>query len=969
MLCARLSFIFFFVIIPIFCSSFHPDLLAASSNFYTYHERWQKKDDGEPGKKEALEGAFRSSADKIASPSGSGALPPSLPVERTLTNIVQLGTFEIEVNQSLIIKSSAGIVKFISTTENIVMMETVDATTLRIIGKTAGRTFIHVWEEGNKRSTFELRVNPQRFVGLTYGDLQRDVLQKSRPFLVTYENSHSSYYRGPKFGEMGRTSLDFNQTVSLQGDTPYGFVTSHAQVQRSGTSSKYIWTDMQAAVRDGRLGRLRNFNAAVGDSLVKPNMMVFSQGRVRGIAGEHWDDSNRLRLESFYGREQRGIFGALSPSIFEGSSERTIDSFLSGNVLSAKINEQAGFRTGFFTGYGRSRVDELNREGFGFDGYLNPNRHISFQPEYSFDNERTAQKENIFLNWDKVQIKGQYRNINKNFQSMLGSPANQGELGYLLETSMTPRERIHFRGNLDVFRDRRIPNPDSLDTHNVHTDMALTVTPTDRSSVIFNYQNLDDTGRVGPNRLRTWGGQYNQTFDLWWGRKASWSVRYQNRQNRSLTNALSSYNNDQLVLNAYTQLFWGIVFSVQREWNWLEEPESDRSSMPQATTYSLNYSRQFFDTPFYLDLNLRIRDEEETESFNSFMTGEDSTEVSGSITYRKDPNWEFYVNGRFENYVPESLNITDPRTEGQFTFGMRHIFDTQIRWLGQANFEGYVFKDMDGDGLKEEGEAGLEGLNIESSDGKKAITDNQGFYKLEGVTGKQATIWLDGSHLPYGFVPTGSLKREVKIENQTTQRIDFGLTPQSEITGVVFNDLNGNGRFDSTDVGVKKVRLILENGKAVRTNISGSYSFSGVLAGDHVVTIDLSTVPDGYLPADVVKKSVKLFEGMKYELHFPLRAQRVVAGRAFFDLNGNDRMDSDENPVEKLRLTLASQVIVTDKEGRFLFTDLEDGDYQMAIDPASLPPGHRADFDGRISLSAEPVTLADVNIPIVAREA
>ena len=609
----------------------------------------------------------------------------------------------------------------------------------------------------------------------------------------------------------------------------------------------------------------------------------------------------------------------------------------------------------------------MNRHGVGVQTEVNLGQHAVLNNETDFDNERFAQKHALIFNSEKLRIRAEARNINKKFVTLLGAPSRQGELGTLVDVTANPFQNVSFLGSLDFFRDRLIPNPEDLDAYNVHTDLSLSIVPAERSSLILRYQDLDDTGRLAPTKQRTLGVQYNQQVEIFKHRMALFS-RYHNRRNKFLTNPLSDYVQDQFTLGMQTELFWGIIFSVQQEWDILDEPNVDRLTYPSATLYTLSASHQIGNTPLFMDASLRIRDEEETESQNSFMTGEDSTEVSGGIYYREYEDLEIFLTGRFENFKPESLNITSPRVEAQFMAGMRYLFDTKVRWDTVGSFSGFVFKDLNADGLRQAGEPGIEGMKVKASDEKEAVTNSEGFYELKSIAGKKTVIALDSSKMPYGHVPTTASQYEMPIIQGQTQHVDFGIMPRSEITGIIFNDLDGNGKYHLTDKGVGKVKVILDTGAAVRSNSLGVYTFSNVVAGEHTAFLELSSLPEGYLPLDVPKKTFTVFEGIRYELHFPLRAARAVTGKVYVDQNKNRVLDAGEKILSNVKVLFGPHSVITDKDGYYLFDNLNSGVYELSVDSGSLSSEFQSVEVLTIDLPLEPVTLTEKHIPVEIKE-
>ena len=87
------------------------------------------------------------------------------------------------------------------------------------------------------------------------------------------------------------------------------------------------------------------------------------------------------------------------------------------------------------------------------------------------------------------------------------------------------------------------------------------------------------------------------------------------------------------------------------------------------------------------------------------------------------------------------------------------------------------------------------------------------------------------------------------------------------ITGRVFVDRTGSGRFEGDDVGVQGVRLYLEDGEYSVTDNYGRYSFPSVRPGQHVIRLDATSLPAG----------VKLFAN-PLDFESPHSAVRLVHG-------------------------------------------------------------------------------------------
>jgi uncharacterized repeat protein (TIGR01451 family) len=72
----------------------------------------------------------------------------------------------------------------------------------------------------------------------------------------------------------------------------------------------------------------------------------------------------------------------------------------------------------------------------------------------------------------------------------------------------------------------------------------------------------------------------------------------------------------------------------------------------------------------------------------------------------------------------------------------------------------------------------------------------------------------------------------------------------SPITGRVYFDANGTGRFADPDVGLPNVHVFLDDGESVTTDPYGRYDFPCVHPGMHALRLDTTTLPSGVVPFD-----------------------------------------------------------------------------------------------------------------------
>jgi uncharacterized protein (DUF2141 family) len=201
---------------------------------------------------------------------------------------------------------------------------------------------------------------------------------------------------------------------------------------------------------------------------------------------------------------------------------------------------------------------------------------------------------------------------------------------------------------------------------------------------------------------------------------------------------------------------------------------------------------------------------------------------------------------------------------------MRYLWDTGVSWEAVCNVDGYVFKDLNSDGLRQREESPVEGVKICLGKGKCEVSDVFGYYKFKGIRGRRAQVNIDMSTVPRGYLLTVPASQELSVAHHQTVRIYFGMMIRTEISGVIFEDENGNGRYDRNERGVGEAVVMLEDGQKALTNPEGKYIFYKISPGEHTISLDLNSLPVYYLPKTAIARDINVFEGTTYIYNIPL---------------------------------------------------------------------------------------------------
>ena len=286
--------------------------------------------------------------------------------------------------------------------------------------------------------------------------------------------------------------------------------------------------------------------------------------------------------------------------------------------------------------------------------------------------------------------------------------------------------------------------------------------------------------------------------------------------------------------------------------------------------------------------------------------------------------------------------------------------------LATGAITGTKFDDVNGNGVRDAGEAGLAGVTIQIAGPFgtfSTATDADGNFSFTGLAPAAyvlSEVVPDGYHQTFPG-PPGTI--DVALSAGQTASVLFGnqlLAATGTITGLKFNDANGNGAQDAGESGVAGVtiNLLAASGGALvattTTGADGSFTFTAVAAGDYQVAEvvpegSVQTLPGGSGMVPVTVAAGETASGVLFGNRSTTTG--TISGFIFYDLNKNRIQDNGEQPFPDVtvRLKDASGTVVatavTDSTGHFTFSGVAPGDYTLSpVPPTSffqtVPPNN-----------------------------
>ena len=784
--------------------------------------------------------------------------PPSkiLTLDDSFNNIPQ--PIKIQQDKSIIIQGK-NIQRFLLTQPDVITVEKSSPDELLLAGKDIGYTYLHIWDDNGRWTTEILGIFPEP-EGTTYEELARLQEERAGDFRLRYTLDWSSYEQGRRIATLERQGYSWAHGLSLTGGTPYGNFDSSASIRKVVKSTDL--SSFTVGLTDGRVGPFKDFTLRGFDFYPSFSNLAFPGATLRGGMLYSPAFEQKLDYTAFWGREGGGRYGNLSPGL-----GKIKDSFLEGFNLDYSPTKLQDYQFTLVHGRGKDRAAYL--KNYGFDLMSNWNFHKwAVGYEVAHDSENSAHLLTSRYIVPKLNLNAELRNISKKFYSITGSGWRQGQLGGLFNLNYTPFDALGMSSGLGVYQDRLFPAEDNNNRWNEDFDWSANYRVDPLTYLNFSYSLQNDLGVVSQYRNQNSGIGISRTIQFI--RDISTYANYYHQENKSYSSPSSDYINNKLYLGLRFGLIGQLYYYVNKELNQLESRYADTKTYPNVLETGVDWSSQILNLPFYGSFRFTFHDEEDTISDLSFLSGEDYIEGYTEISYKPTNDNEIYGACRMRNVWADNPNVTK-QIEMEFNVGMRYLWDTGVRWESIGNIEGYVFKDFNSDGLRQRDEPPVEGIKLWLGKNKSQVTDLFGYYKFKGVRARKVYVNLDTSTLPPGFVVTVPVTQEEVIANNRTVRADFGIISRSEIRGLVFEDVNGNGEYDKGDKGVGGAIITLEGGKLTKTEITGSYSFANASVGEHTMTLDLNSLPVYYLPKTALTKKITLSEGVTYIYNIPLK--------------------------------------------------------------------------------------------------
>lgn len=231
-----------------------------------------------------------------------------------------------------------------------------------------------------------------------------------------------------------------------------------------------------------------------------------------------------------------------------------------------------------------------------------------------------------------------------------------------------------------------------------------------------------------------------------------------------------------------------------------------------------------------------------------------------------------------------------------------------------GKIKGRVYYDKNGNGIKNTDEVGVAGVTILMERGTRVVTGKDGIFLFEEVRPGDHLVALDERKIPKNYFLTSDSSKIVSVFWGGTARTSFALgyrppAPKVKpedieakkkkkeaeelekkkkekleklkkekelllksgvVSGFVFNDANGDGKYNKGEERIEDVVVVLDGSRTCRSSKSGKYRFDKVKEGRHNVSVrETVKFKEEYkTPVEKIKFSLK--RAVNHKVNVPL---------------------------------------------------------------------------------------------------
>jgi hypothetical protein len=219
-----------------------------------------------------------------------------------------------------------------------------------------------------------------------------------------------------------------------------------------------------------------------------------------------------------------------------------------------------------------------------------------------------------------------------------------------------------------------------------------------------------------------------------------------------------------------------------------------------------------------------------------------SQHLSASLKLPRNSNLQF-------SYLKTQSGTTALLSLHGFLFSSRRAERAVNGTLADLNsyavVSGRVYQDVNLNGRFDPGiDQPQANAQVRVDGNRYVVSDANGNYRIENIARGDHAVYLDLLSVRADLTLLDNTQQLITLDSNRDVMVDFRVVRTGRISGVVWMDVNENGRLDETEQPLADVRVVTGSGRDTLTDDKGYFNIGDLPPGEHIILLDEKTIPE-----------------------------------------------------------------------------------------------------------------------------
>jgi len=181
--------------------------------------------------------------------------------------------------------------------------------------------------------------------------------------------------------------------------------------------------------------------------------------------------------------------------------------------------------------------------------------------------------------------------------------------------------------------------------------------------------------------------------------------------------------------------------------------------------------------------------------------------------------------------------------------------------ISYGKVSGRVYQDVDQDGRFDAAvDKPQADVKVRIDGNRYVVSDANGLYSFDSIIAGDHKVFLDLLSVRADLTLLDDSAKSTTLNAGHEATYDFRLVRTGRVSGRVWLDANGNGKFDKDETALGDVRVVTASGRDTLTDADGYFVIADMTPGEHIFLLDEKTLPEKTM-AGSKPLSVKVLPG------------------------------------------------------------------------------------------------------------